>query len=272
MDLTKIKSFFASLTLEKLVPAIIILVVALFIIKILTKLFDKLLDRSKISKSIHGFLRSTFRILMYSIAGMMVASSLGFDVTSLVALLSVVSLGVSLALQNSLANVAGGIMVLTNQPFHVGDWVEVGGVSGTVLEIGMSYTKLQTADKKEIYVPNSEISGTKIINYTAAGQRRVDLFFSASYDAPAETVKAALLKAAMLPAVLADPAPFTGVESYGDSSIKYVLRVWVATADYWDTYYAINESVRVCFEESGISMTFPHLNVHLDKNFISKEI
>lgn len=264
MDINEINGFFASLTLEKLVPAIIILVVDLFLIKILTKLFDRLLGRSKVSKSIHGFLRSAFRILLYSITGLMVADTLGFDVSSLVALLSIISLGISLALQNSLANVAGGIMVLTNQPFHVGDWVEVGGVSGTVLEIGMSYTKLQTADKKEIYVPNSEISGTKIVNYTAAGQRRVDLTFTASYDAPTDVVKAALLEAAMQPAVLAEPAPFAGVESYGDSAVKYVLRVWVATADYWDVYYAINESVRVCYDEAGITMTYPHLNVHLD--------
>lgn len=263
MDLTKIKAFFASLTLEKLVPALVIFVVSYFAIKVLTRLFDKVLARSKIEKTIHGFLRSTFKILLNAIMVLMIVSSLGIDATSLVAILSVASLAISLAVQGALSNVAGGIMILTAHPFRVGDWVEVGTISGTVHEIGMSYTTLMTADQKEIFVPNSEISSSKIVNYTAVGQRRVDLTFTASYDDASEDVKTALLKAAMLPMVQTDPAPFTAVSKYGESAVEYVLRVWTASEHYWDVYYGITENVRVCFAEAGITMTYPHLNVHL---------
>lgn len=266
MDFAAIKKFFASLTLEKLVPALIIFVIGFFVVKALTKLFEKVLARSKIEKTIHGFLRSAFKILLNAILVLIIASSLGIDVTSLVALLSVASLAISLAVQGALSNVAGGIMILTAHPFHVGDWVEIGTTSGTVHEIGMSYTTLLTADQKEIFVPNSEISSSKIINYTMAGSRRVDMTFTASYDDAVEDVKMALLKAAMLPMVQTEPAPFAAVNQYGNSSIEYVLRVWVASGDYWDAYFGITENVKACFDEAGITMTYPHLNVHLEAN------
>ena len=196
---------------------------------------------------------------MWALIFLIVAGSLGIDVSSMIALLSVASLAVTLAVQGALSNLAGGIMLLSTHPFRVGDFVEVGTVSGTVQEIGMTYTTLVTPDQKEIFVPNSEVAAAKIINYTA-----VDLTFTASYDDAAETVKAALLKAADLPQVYKDPAPFAAVNRYGDSAIEYVLRVWTSAADYWDVYFGIVENVRTRFEEAGISMTYPHLNVHLD--------
>lgn len=263
MDLTSIKSFFTSLTLQKLAPALIILVIGLFVIRIANALLEKMLNRSKIEKSIHSFLRSALKILLYALLVLIIASSIGIDVTSLVALLSVVSLAISLAVQGALSNVAGGVMILTTQPFHVGDWVEIAGVSGTVHEIGMSYTTLLTGDQKEIFVPNSEISASKIINYTTMGNRRVDMTFTASYDAAVEDVKTALLKAAMLPMVQTDPVPFAAVNKYGEHGIEYVLRVWTSADDYWDVYHNVTENVKVCFDEAGISMTYPHINVHM---------
>ena len=264
LNLGFIKSFFASLTLQRLVPALIICVVGFLAVKGFMKLFNRILARSKVDPTIHGFLRASFRVLLTAIVVLMVVSSLGLDATSLVAVLSVASLAISLAVQGALSNIAGGLMILTTHPFRVGDWVEIAGIAGTVSEIGTSYTKLVTGDRKEIFVPNSEISATKIINYTMAGSRRVDLTFSASYDDDIETVKAALRKAADLPQVLAEPAPFFSVSSYGDSAISYIVRVWTASGDYWDVYYAITENVKACFDEAGISMTYPHLNVHLD--------
>lgn len=264
LDFGALRSFFASLTLQRLVPALVIAAVGFFAIKGFMKLFNRILSRSKIDPTIHGFLRAAFRVLLTAIVVLMVVSSLGLDATSLIAVLSVASLAVSLAVQGALSNIAGGLMILTTHPFRVSDWVEIAGISGTVSEIGTSYTKLVTGDRKEIFVPNSEISATKIINYTMAGSRRVDLTFSASYDDDIETVKAALRKAADLPQVLAEPAPFFSVSSYGDSAISYIVRVWTASGDYWDVYYAITENVKACFDEAGISMTYPHLNVHLD--------
>lgn len=264
VDTTQITHFFSSFTLAKLPPAIITFIIAYAASRVVLKVADKLFARSRMEKTIEKFLRSALRILMWALIFLIVAGSLGIDVSSMIALLSVASLAVTLAVQGALSNLAGGIMLLSTHPFRVGDFVEVGTVSGTVQEIGMTYTTLVTPDQKEIFVPNSEVAAAKIINYTAVTNRRVDLTFTASYGDAAETVKAALLKAADLPQVYKDPAPFAAVNRYGDSAIEYVLRVWTAATDYWDVYFAIVENVRVRFEEAGISMTYPHLNVHLD--------
>jgi small conductance mechanosensitive channel len=129
----------------------------------------------------------------------------------------------------------------------------------------MSYTKLMTPDNKVIYIPNSAVVSADIVNFTVSGTRRVDLTFSASYNAPTETVIKALYEAAKVPGVLSDPAPFASVSKYGDSSIEYVLRVWTKTNDYWDVNFAINEKVRETFRTAGVEMSYPHLNVHIEK-------
>ena len=156
MDLASIKKFFASLTLQKLVPVILIVVIGLLLVKLLLKLFDRVLERSRLERTMFSFLRAVMRALLYTILVLVAASSLGVDVTSLVAILSVVSLAISLAVQNALSNVVGSVTLLTTHPFHVGDFVEIGSDSGTVEEISVSYTKLATVDGKRIYIPNSD--------------------------------------------------------------------------------------------------------------------
>ena len=179
-------------------------------------------------------------------------------------LLSVAGLAISLALQNTLSNLAGGIMILVSKPFEVGDYVEADGVGGTVISIGLAYSTLATVDNKEIFIPNSQVAAAKIINYTKLGKRRVELTFSASYDAPTETVKQALGEVlAQFPQILEDPAPSIWISKYGASSIEYVVRVWTAAGDYWDVYYGVMEGVRPAFQRHGIQMTYDHLNVHL---------
>lgn len=264
VNVDSLKSTFASLSIEKILPSLLALVAGLIIARLLCKLFDKVLNRSKVEKSLHGFLRSLFHIILYVLVGLIVAGTLGLNVSSLVAILGVVSLAISLAVQGTLANIAGGIQILTAHPFHVGDYVEIAGTDGTVAEIGMIYTRLTTVDNKGIYLPNSDVASSKIINYTAEGKRRVDLSFSASYDCTTQDVRAALLKAAQVDGVLSDPAPEAYVKEYDESSISYILRVWSSTADYWDVYFRVTENVRNEFENAGLSMTYPHLNVHLD--------
>ena len=182
----------------------------------------------------------------------------------MIALFSVAGLAVSLALQNTLSNLAGGVMLLVTKPFEVGDFVETNGVSGTVEAIGLAYSKLATVDNKEIFIPNSEISSAKIINYTRLGTRRVDLTFSASYDAPTQTVKKAINEVlAQFPQIMQEPAPVIFLSNYGASSIEYVVRVWTAGADYWDVYFGVMEGVRESFRRNGVEMTYDHLNVHV---------
>ena len=246
-------------------PAVIILVIGILLIRIVRKILTTALEKTKLEKAAHGLVKSVARVVLFVLLGLIVATKLGIDVTSIVALASVLTLAVSLALQNILANIIGGFTILYTQPFHSGDYVEIAGQAGTVEEINMTYTKLVTPDSKQISIPNSSVVASQIVNYSASETRRGDVNVSASYDAPVQKVIDALVLAGTLDNVLLDPAPFAAVSSYGDSAISYTLRVWVKNADYWDVYFAVNQNVKKIFDEQGIEMTYPHLNVHLDK-------
>lgn len=250
---------------NRILPFLFIMIAGILIIKIVLKIVNKALEKSKLEKAAHSLIKSLIRTVLYLLLGLIAASSLGIDVTGIIALASVLTLAVSLSVQNLLTNVIGGFTLLYTKPFKSGDYVEIASESGTVSEIGMTYTKLTTPDNKLIYIPNSAVVSADITNYSVTGTRRVDIAISASYDAPTQTVLDALYEAAKVDGVMADPAPFAAVTKYGDHAIEYTLRVWTATDDYWNVYYAMNEKVRTTFKESGISMTYPHLNVHLDK-------
>lgn len=256
--------FLQQLTWQKALPALLILAVSLVLIRVLTALFDKAIRRSKIDPTIHPLLRTVLRTLLTMLAMLMAAGTLGIDVSVLVAVLSVLSLAVSLAVQGTLSNVIGGLVILTAHPFRVGDYVDLGGTAGTVQRIGLTYTDLRTPNNQDVHVPNSQVSAATVTNYTAAGTRRMELFVSASYGDDPARVKAALLRAAEAPGVLADPAPEARLNAYQDSAIQYVLRAWAPVADYWDVCYAVLERIRAAFAEAGVTMPFPQLDVHQD--------
>ena len=263
-----LKDFFTTLgtgALNKVLHAVLVLVIGLLIIRVVTKLLQGGLEKSHLEKAAHSLILSLAKVAMYILLGLSVASSLGIDVTGIVALASVLTLAVSLSLQNMLTNVIGGFTILSTHPFHSGDYVEIAGQSGTVQEINMTYTRLATFDNKLISIPNSAVVAAQIVNYSAADTRRVDIPVSASYDAPTQKVIDALVQAGTMDNVLLTPAPSACVSSYGDSAIAYTLRVWVKAEDYWDVYFALTQRVKDVFDEQGISMTYPHLNVHLDK-------
>lgn len=257
-------NFLKSLTWDKALPAAVLLVVSLVLIKILMTLFDKAIVRSRIDRTLHPVLRSVFKSLLLVIALLVVTGSLGVDVSVLVAILSVISLAVSLAVQGTLSNIAGGLVILTAHPFRVGDYVDIGGTSGTVARIGLTYTDLCTPNNQEVHVPNSQVSGSTVTNFTAAGTRRMELTISVSYGDTADAVKAALLEACQVEGILADPAPEAHVAAYGDSAVQYILRAWTPVDTYWNVYYEVLERVRTVFDEHGITMTYPHLNVHME--------
>ena len=259
-----VKVNLGALTLDKVVHVLLLILVGVVVIRVVLKLLDRVLARSKSLKSLSHYIHSVAKISMAFILVLMVAEDMGIHTTSLVAMLSVAGLAVSLALQNTLSNVAGGIMLLVTTPFQVGDYVEADGVSGTVHAIDLSYTAILTIDGKEIFVPNSQLSGTKIVNYTILGRRRVDLNFTASYDAPTATVKRAIGEVLEdIPQIITDPAPEIHLSDYQASSIQYVVRAWTTAADYWTVYYAIQEGVREAFDRHGVEMTYDHLNVHI---------
>ena len=253
------------LTLNALLPVVVLLVVGVIVIKAILKLIDKTMEKSPLDKAAVTLLKSVAKAVLYVLLALMVAEKLGIDVTGVVALASVASLAVSLSLQDMLGNLIGGFTLLSKHPFKAGDFVDVAGQSGVIQSIDLSYTKLATPDNKIISIPNSAVVSSQIVNYSSADNRRVDIEVCASYGAAIEDVKAALLKAADVEGALTDPAPFAAVLSYDDSAIRYVLRVWCPSAKYWDVFFAVNENVKAQFDANGVEMTFPHLNVHLDK-------
>ena len=245
--------------------AVIIMVVGILLGRVIMTVVDKALNKSKLEKAAYSLIRSLLKAVLYILLGLIVASKLGVDVTGIIALASVLSLAVSLAVQDVLANLFGGLTLLYTQPFHSGDYVEIGATGGTVKEIGLSYTKLTTPDNKEISIPNKSVVAAEIVNYTTTGKRRVDFVVTASYDAPVQTVLASLRQAAQVPTRLDSEDIFVAVSNYGDHAIEYILRVWSATDDYWTTKFAINEKIKEIFDANGVEMTYPHLNVHFDK-------
>lgn len=245
---------------------VIILALGMLVMHIINRFVNRALKRSKLEKAAHSLIKTLVKTVMSVLLALMVASALGIDVTGVVALASVLTLAVSLALQNMLGNVIGGFTLIYTHPFRSGDYVEIAGQSGTISEIGMAYTKLITADNKIISIPNSAVVSAEIVNYSITGTRRVEIKVSASYDADPKQVVALLLQAADVPGVQKDPAPFATLSNYGDSSMEYTLRVWTATEDYWTVYFRILADIKPLFDEAGVKMTYPHLNVHLDKS------
>ena len=251
--------------LNRILPFLLILIAGVIVIKIVKTIVKKILAKSKLEKAAHSLINSLVSAVLYLLLGLMAVSKLGIDVTGIVALASVVTLAISLALQNSLTNLIGGFTLLYTKPFASGDYVEIAGQSGTVTEIGMAYTKLMTPDNKLAQIPNSNVVASEIINYSCTGTRRVDVAVSASYDTPVDQVLAALKEAAAVEGVLEDPAVFAAVTGYGESCINYVVRVWCPSEIYWDVYNTTIYNIQNTFARNGVKMSYPHLNVHLDK-------
>ena len=251
--------------LSHILPGLIIAVIGILVIRIVVRIIKIALDKFELEKAAHKLIFSVVKVTLYLLLGLIVASKLGIDVTGVVALASVLTLAISLSVQNALTNLIGGFTLLSTKPFSSGDFVEIAGQSGTVREIGLTYTKLTTADNKTISIPNSSVVSAEIVNYTVAGTRRVDVAVSASYDAPVDKVLEALVEAGTVDTILPDKPPFCAVTSYGDHAINYTLRVWCNTGDYWSTLCTVNKNVKTVFDAKGIEMTYPHLNVHLDK-------
>ena len=264
IDEKQVQSFFSKLTLEKLLYAAVLLVLCAVLIKLILKAADKLFSHSKLDRTIFGFLRTTAKAVLIFIAVMLVAGTLGIDTSSLLAILSVAGLAVSLSMQTALSNVAGALMILTAKPFRSGDYVQIGDKAGTVLTIGAVYTSLRTYDNQIIYLPNSQITAGSIVNMTSEDVRRVDVTVSASYDDAADKVRAALCAAAAAHEKTLRGRPVEAhVVSYGDSSIQYVLRFWARTEDYWTCYNDVLDGMQEVFSAAGITMCYPHINVHM---------
>lgn len=251
-----------NLTLEKILYTLILFLVCCLLIKLLMRATSRILERSRLDKRLHTAVRSAVKTVLVFIAVIVLAEAIGINTSSLLAILSVAGLAVSLSIQDSLSNLASAIMILTAKPFKIGDFIEVKGKSGTVEQTGIIYTVIVTPDNQRIHIPNSQITSNEITNFTAVGKRRAEIVVSASYDAPVEAVKAALLQAAAHPKLLSDEPVFARVSKYADSAVEYTLRFWTKPEDFWDTYYDVLEACKREFDAAGVEMTYPHMNVH----------
>lgn len=258
--------FLKSFALNKVVTAGILTLLCLFSVKLVLKIYDRLAAKAKLAPAIYKLLRMAIKFILLFMSIILVLGSLGVAVSSLVATLSVVGVAFSLAIQGFLSNVFGGIQILSNHPFQVGDYVEVAGEAGTVREVGLFYTKLDTPDKKLIQIPNSIIANSNITNYTFAEKRRVDVTVCISYDNDADKVMSLLEKMlAAHPLTLSgdDLDPVVHISAYNESSLTLSARAWCEQGDYWTIYFDMMDAIKPAFDKAGVIMGYPGVKVHM---------
>lgn len=248
----------------KLILVIITLIIGQKLIKYVMKLLRKTLEKSNVDKSLFSFFMSAAKVALYVLLVITIVSMVGVPMTSFIAVLGSAGLAVGLALQGSLANLAGGVLILFLRPFQVGDFIDAVGHSGTVEEIQLFYTILNTPDNKRIFIPNGDLANNSSVNYSAYPTRRIDLTFGVGYDDDLQKVKDILYAIARKQdLILADPEPQVVVTEHADSSVNFSLRVWCNTADYWSIYFELMEKVKLEFDKQGINIPYPQMDVHV---------
>ncbi len=248
----------------RMLVCILVLVVGLRLIKWLIKKIVSGKRFGRLDASLRSFLGSALHIAMAAVLVITIAGILGIPMASFVTILASCGVAVGLALQGSLSNLAGGVMLLFFRPFKVGDYIEATGVSGTVKDISVFYTILTTPDNKTITVPNGSLTNNNIVNYSTATGRRVDLTFAVEYGTDIEKMKALLLEVANAhPLVIRDPdAPFARLAENGESAMVFALRVWCRVDDYWAVYFDLLEQVKARLDRENIRIPFPQVEVH----------
>lgn len=246
--------------------ALVIFVVGRMVVGLILNVFRKLMGKSKYEPMLVDFLASILSAVLTLFVVVASLNQLGVDTTSLVAILGAAGLAIGLSLQDSLKNFAAGVMLLVFKPFKAGDFVEAGGTAGGITKIGIFTTTMTTPDNKEIIIPNGAIYGSNITNYSAKETRRVDMVVGIGYDADLLKAKEVLLELiAADERILSEPKPVVAVSELADSSVNFVVRPWAKTADFWAVKFDFTEAVKLRFDQEGISIPFPQMDVHLHK-------
>lgn len=255
----------------KLIGAIIVLLIGLWVIKIISDRVFKLMDKSNVDAALRSFIKSILTVVLKIVLIISVLSMIGVEMTTFIAILTAASLAVGLAFRGSLSNFAGGMMILFFKPFKLGDYITAMGQAGTVTEIQIFNTYILTSDNKTVIIPNEHLSNGILVNNSTQELRRVDWVFGIGYGDNYDTAKDMVL--GFLKAdkrILNSPAePFIALHDLGDSTVNLVVRAWVKSSDYWGVYFGINENYYKNAEKNNINMPFPQMDVHFDKNTVN---
>lgn len=251
-------------TFGKLIFAVITLIICILINKVLIKIVGRVLEKTKLNARVKKLVERIVKVVLYTMAGLLVLSELGFNTSSLVALVSVISLGITLATEDLLGNVAGGLVLASVRCFNEGDFVKVNDLEGKVMDMRLSHTTVMTYDGYMATVPNKGLATNTIINFTTLGRVRLTLEVAGSYnDDPRKVVECLRNMLNEYDTILKDPEPMVFVDKYGDSSINYKILCWTAFADRYKTKIDMNMRVYEVFKENNLHMDFNHLNVHM---------
>jgi small conductance mechanosensitive channel len=250
-----------------IIIALVILFIGFRLAKFFSRMIKKVLERRGSDKGLISFMGSLVNGLIKVLTVVTVFSQLGIEMTSFVAILGAAGLAIGLAFSGTLSNFAGGVIILLLKPFKVGDYIEAQGESGTVTEIQIFHSILLTPDNKTIILPNGPVSTGNVTNYSTQDTRRVDFTFGFGYGEDLKLAKETVLEIINShPKVMKDPEPFIRLGSLGDSSVNLTVRIWSKKEDYWDIHFYVNEKVYEKFDEvEGLSIPFPQMDVHVDK-------
>lgn len=246
----------------KILIALVIFIIGQLIAKIIAGVLGKVLSHTKLDNILVGFIQSLVNALLMVFVIVAALDQLGVNTNSVIAVLGAAGLAIGLALQGSLQNFAAGFMLLIFRPFKAGDFVEAAGTAGSIEKIGIFSTTMHTGDNKEVIIPNGAIYSSNIINYSKRPTRRIDMIFSIGYEDDiriARDVIARIIKDE--PRVLPEPEPLIAVGELGASSVNFFVRPWVKTEDYWDVKFALTEKVKLAFDENGITIPFPQMDI-----------
>ena len=250
--------------LVKVLIALAIYFIGRWLVRRFLRLIDVAMQHRNVDISLRSFTRNTVSAFFTLLLILIVVSTLGVNVTSLIAVASAATLAIGMALSGTAQNFAGGVMILLFHPFRVGDYIETAEIAGTVKEVNVLYTVIVTPDNKRVTVPNGTLTNTAITDYSAETTRRVDIVFSAAYDSDLDRVKETILGVALAhEKVLRDPAPEARLKAQSASTLDFQLRAWCAPEDYWDVFFDVNEGVKKAFDENGIVIPFPQMDVHM---------
>ncbi len=252
----------------KILLAVIVLIVGIQIIKLLRRIVRKSMQRANADTGVVQFVDSFLKAILYILLFFMIASGFGLNTASIVALLGSAGVAIGLAVQGSLSNFAGGVLILLLKPFKVDDYIIISGNAneGTVMEIQLFYTKLVTVDNHVVIIPNGELTTSNIINMSTLSERRINISVSIAYDADIRTAKEVIQSVLEQDAaVLKDKEHFVFVDELADSGVNLKVRCWSRNEDYWETKWRLTENVKYALDEAGISIPFPQMDVHLEQ-------